>query len=139
MTTIAYRAGIIACDSRATEGDTIITDRCRKYFRKGGWRFWLAGATSQFAQFVVDCASDCPKTSARDVYGFAVMGDVVFRVDCIGGRVNFDRIDEEYDAVGSGQCFALAAMDAGATAAEAVRIAARRDPGTGGRVRVYLL
>lgn len=139
MTTIAYRSGIICCDSRATEGDTIITDRCRKYFKRNGWRFWLAGATSQFAQFVIDCASDSAKTTARDVHGFAVMGGDVFRVDCIGGRVNFDRITEEYDAIGSGQAFALAAMDAGATACEAVKIAAKRDPGTGGRVRVYLL
>ena len=40
-------------------------------------------------------------------------------------------------AIGSGAKYALGAMEAGATAAEAVLVAARFDPGTGGGVDTY--
>jgi ATP-dependent protease HslVU (ClpYQ) peptidase subunit len=39
-------------------------------------------------------------------------------------------------AVGSGMEFAIGAMEAGATPKQAVEIAARRDPGTGGKITV---
>lgn len=42
-------------------------------------------------------------------------------------------------AVGSGMDFAIGAMEAGKTPFDAVLIAARRDPGTGGKVTVLYL
>ena len=43
---------------------------------------------------------------------------------------------EGYAAVGSGACFAIAAMDCGKSAKEALEIARKRDSGTGGRIRM---
>ena len=40
-------------------------------------------------------------------------------------------------AIGSGGCYALAAMDAGATAKESVKIAIGRDIYSGGRIRTF--
>ncbi len=45
-----------------------------------------------------------------------------------------EQILEEYFAAGSGAKCALTAMDCGKSAIEAVRLAARRDPYTGGRI-----
>ena len=42
---------------------------------------------------------------------------------------------EKYAAVGSGAVFAIAAMDCGKSAVEAIRIAKKRDVNTGGRIR----
>ncbi len=46
---------------------------------------------------------------------------------------------KEPRTLGSGGCYALTAMDMGATAKEAVKMAMKRDTGTGGRVRTYKL
>lgn len=51
-------------------------------------------------------------------------------------KLNRMPILERCHAVGSGQAFAITAMALGKTAPEAVRIAARFDPGTGGGVDV---
>lgn len=42
-------------------------------------------------------------------------------------------------AIGSGRDFALAAMDMGATAKEAVEMAAKRDVYTGGTIRTVII
>jgi len=44
---------------------------------------------------------------------------------------------EYNDAMGSGEEFALAALDHGKTAEDAVAYAATRDSGTGGKIRVF--
>ena len=46
---------------------------------------------------------------------------------------------KELNAWGSGSMYALGAMDQGATALEALRIAMKRDPGTGGKIRTLTL
>ena len=71
-----------------------------------------------------------------------------FAFSCIVIRPNGDvtLIDDEMEpqpvfddhlAIGSGGCYAMAAMDAGATAEEAVWIACKRDLYTSGPVDVY--
>lgn len=54
-------------------------------------------------------------------------------------RLMREPVIERCYAVGSGSHFALAAMACGKTAVEAVRLAARFDPGTGGRVESITL
>src|SRR5687767_2969429 len=44
---------------------------------------------------------------------------------------------DKYEAMGSGEQFALAAMDFGKSAKEAVKYAATRDAGTGGKIKTY--
>ena len=49
----------------------------------------------------------------------------------------FEMSKERHAAVGSGSDHALTAMDMGATAEEAVKMAMKRDVMTGGRIRLY--
>lgn len=55
-----------------------------------------------------------------------------------GDDLNWTVIDAPA-AVGSGSQFALGALDAGADTAQAIEIAARRDPWTGGQITVLKL
>jgi ATP-dependent protease HslVU (ClpYQ) peptidase subunit len=52
---------------------------------------------------------------------------------------NWMQIDEPYFSIGSGMHLAIAAMAAGATPAEAVRIASKHDPNTGRGIKEYKL
>lgn len=60
----------------------------------------------------------------------------IFLYDAAGTRY---QINDEYFAIGSGGPYAMGAMAMGATPEEAVAIAARFDPGTGGEVEVMHL
>jgi len=52
---------------------------------------------------------------------------------------NWMQIDELRFSIGSGMHLAIAAMDAGATPKEAVKIASKHDPNTGRGVKEYVL
>ena len=54
------------------------------------------------------------------------------------GRLFKYQVDHQY-AIGSGSNNAITAMDMGATAAEAVEMAKKRDTGTGGLVRTLVI
>lgn len=136
MTTIAYKAGVIAYDSRATRGTTITDDDCEKLETVKGVHFLCTGCTCDFDALIAayfGAASSVPVEAS----GYAVDGDTLWLIghdDKTGfwkGRLRADACD----AIGSGSAFALAAMDMGATAAEAVEMAKRRDTSTGGQVR----
>ena len=43
-------------------------------------------------------------------------------------------VNEEYYAAGSGACYAITALDCGKSAAQAVQMAIKRDPNSGGRI-----
>ena len=53
MTTIVYKDGVIACDSRITRGDTILSDDHDKSTVHNGGRFFLAGQ-SHLMQSMID-------------------------------------------------------------------------------------
>jgi hypothetical protein len=59
------------------------------------------------------------------------------RVTLIDDEMEPQPIRDEYFAIGSGGHFAVGAMDAGATAEEAVRIACKRDPNTSEPIHVF--
>jgi len=54
MTTIAYKDGVIACDSRITSGSLIVDDNEIKMVKKGDVVFFLAGSTSDYLAFIDD-------------------------------------------------------------------------------------
>lgn len=141
MTTIAYRNGILAADTRCTiagASSGSINKIARRY---GGALAGAAGnAVYNFAfleWFVLnDEKVDPPKAQRTDD---SIDRGIIFFPD---GRIHVYEPDgkfmikAEYHALGSGTDVALGAMFMGATAEQAVRAAILHDNGTGGEVLV---
>jgi len=143
MTTIVYKEGIIAYDSRLTQADTIVSDKYNKLFKKKGVRFILAGAECDFEKFIdfyfVHRSEE--KIPINDVKfsceGFIVDTGKLYIGECEPGQGYWTskcKLNEHW-ALGAGCDFALGAMDAGASAIEALRIAKSRNTLTGGKLR----
>lgn len=147
MTTIAYRAGILAADSQVTySGDESAGSRkhrCQKLFRKKAFGGEVIIATA---------GEGAPGMLFVDWYGKkgkppAVLADSEFTCLVLDedGLWEFDNycraepITEEFYAIGSGAKVALGAMHHGASAREAVEIAKLVDPYTGGEVKTMEL
>lgn len=141
MTTIVYdhKAKQIAVDGRTTAGSTIKTDSDQKWVstEKGVW--FIAGSTSDTDRFIEYMESDNPEPPRFKMECSAILatrtGVYVCGVTEEGEPwmcpTNFS------DAMGSGEHFALAALDFGCSSREAVEYAATRDSSTGGRVTVF--
>ena len=139
MTTIAYKGGIIAADSRETyqtEAGGATANRCEKLFRKRvGKRdvvIGTAGGSYAGMIFVDWYGSGKPPPEVlldldleEDFDVLILDGGKVWSCNHLCRPVE---IVEPYCAIGSGRKGALAAMDCGRSAREAVRIACLRDP-----------
>jgi hypothetical protein len=138
MTTIAYRSGVIAADSRTTthteEGGSRVF-RCEKLYRKFPGHpdeVILGTAGETFSSLVfVDWYGTGKKRPSELIDGdadFTVLAFTrkgLFEYDkwCRG-----ERILNSFYAVGSGAKAAMGAMHMGASAQKAVEIACRIDP-----------
>lgn len=131
MTTIAYRAGIMAAD-------TCVTDRCCRvgtiakiWRRDDGALAGMSGAADDMAVFrkwFLDGADAPYPAIIHDSEGILVLpGGQVLGYFKSGIGIE---IEADFFAIGSGFKAALGAMHAGADAAEAVRIAALLDVDT---------
>lgn len=140
MTTIVYRAGLMAADSRAYQGDKWPIGFKQKIKRLADGR--LAGVSSStpgLGELVlawVEAGMDTEKTPdvGNDWFDCLIVdpeGQGYF------ARSNFffaGPLQAEWFAVGSGAEVAKGALLMGATAEEAVGIAAQVDPYTGGPI-----
>ena len=154
MTTIAYRNGVLACDSEETHEDDkageISYYNCKKIYKKKVTHDWNTGKRLPKCHMVLIATRGEVGASlvGVDWYG---SGDEV--PDYMYADTQFDlliltphglfsmdqyfrptRVREEYFATGSGAKAALGAMYMGATAVEAIKAAIDCDPGTGGAV-----
>jgi len=143
MTTIVYdhKRGQIAVDSRASAGGVIKDDSYDKTIVRGDAIWFICGTTMDFERLVDIAESsengDCYELgSIIDCRAMMVRDGVVYDCAITDGRFYLDRITNN-DSMGSGEQFAIAAMDHGKTAKQAVEYAATRDIYTGGKVRVY--
>jgi len=138
MTTIACKDGVIAYDSRITAGTTITDDDYNKHTQHGGVDFFLTGCIADFEKFYAAYDGE-PINSDIRVCGFAVVcGDlwqVAYNQDDKFWKIKLSH--KKVYAAGSGASHALTAMDMGASAADAVRMAIKRDNGSGGKVNEY--
>ena len=146
MTTIAVRDGVIAADSQATYATS--RHQCVKLYRKS-----ITEGRKTFDVVIATAGEVSPGLVFVDWYGtgktipevllhlggdflcLVLRHDGLFEVDvyCRPDRViDYDRLG--FYAIGSGSDAALGAMHAGKGAVEAVRIAARIDTYTGGKV-----
>ena len=136
MTTIAYKDGVIAYDSRSTRGDFISTDSANKMNVRDGVRFFMAGCACYEDEFASAWFSGADVCEQNDVSALVYDGEHVWMAGADNGEFFRQRID--YDtAIGSGTPYAVTAMDFGASAKEAVKAASKRDSATGGRIRTF--
>lgn len=138
MTTIAYnhKDKEIAFDSRTSRENLIISDCSRKDQEIDGVIFIQSGPISDF-KFILDAYfgvkfEGAPCTNCAFIVDKGVAYKAAFDPD-EGFWVQELKCN---DVSGSGGNFALAAMDFGCNAKEAVKYAKKRDTMTGGKVRV---
>lgn len=136
MTTVAYRAGVIAADRRC--GEWMNVD---KLFRlKDGSVFAGAGMYDEIVEVAAWLAAGAKAADKPEVDA----GGSNFMLACPDGTAYWFttpflrrvQILDPFYAIGSGAAVALGAMAAGASAKRAVEIACRYDEGTGKGVNV---
>ena len=136
MTTIAYRDGVLASDSLVTLGDTKSHGTYIKIKRIGNLLVGAAGGVADSEQFLQWLKYDDGETPPPKGQYSALVIDPRGRVREIeNGSVLPVPRGAKFHAIGSGGPFALAAMYAGASAVEAVKIATKIDINSGLPVR----
>jgi len=142
MTTIAYKNNQIAYDSQATRGDTIVNVEFDKKIEAEGYKFFFSGSTTQF-DTLIELFFNGHKTTKIDATAAFVItpeNEVLIAAFDDDGTVISDQVvNGEIYAIGSGSLFAIGAMDSGLSAYDAVCIAAKRDPYTGGTIKTYTI
>lgn len=145
MTTIAYRKGIIAADSQVTYGSDAsgsIKSTCQKLFRKT-----IKVGRKSRTVIIATAGDSSPGLVFVDWYGtggtrpdllkdtdficLVLEPDGLYEVDAL---CRPEKVLVPFYSIGSGSKAAMAAMYCGKSAREAVDIAAKLDPYTGGRI-----
>jgi ATP-dependent protease HslVU (ClpYQ) peptidase subunit len=153
MTTVAYKDGVMASDSKCTDDYSSFLTRCRKIDRlANGALLGQAGDADARDVYALLGKATEKKLPTRAELGalklrfdgiLAFPSGRVFMVYIYASEVGDDggwtgqvvELEEKAAAVGSGYQFALGAMKAGASAAQAVQVACHYDSFTGGPVR----
>ena len=122
----------------------IVKDNYNKLFKKKNIRFIVAGDENSLEKFV-DLYFIYKENQKGPIdfidfgcEGFIVDQEKLFIAECNaeqGYWVNKCNLADHW-ALGSGSYYAIGAMDAGANAKEALKIAKLRDKNTGGRIRI---
>ena len=140
MTTVAYKGGILAFDSKVTSnGDHIgwASKGCKTN------KFILAccGSMSDIAAFM-DWMAGGGVMADKKLFGLERKVEMsALAINKKGCVFSYDdslypfQIDAPFHALGSGSSYAMGAMAFGATAVQGVKIASKWDNGTGGIVR----
>lgn len=132
MTTIATDGKTIACDSYLTDHHTI--GHVDKLFEvPGGW-LGVAGAYSSAVRFVEWLRAEDKEADEPDLTDVSAILLAPTGVYMYEGCNTPYKLVGPFNAVGSGSQAALAAMHLGASPTEAVNVAAKVDPYTGGRI-----
>lgn len=140
MTTIAYRDGVLAGDTSSWVGKMNTGHAEKKVFKlSNGSVIGFAGVVQNWTYFLneiekaiksADGLVILPNLKVKQVTALLSDGNQTYLYD--GG---WENPFKGYWAIGHGMGYALAAMDAGASASEAIRITIKRDPFTAGRIR----
>lgn len=138
MTTIAYRDGKLAGDSRAT-ANGLIDNQTTKVWEHKGVLIGASGSQALCEKFrswvIAGIDGESPFEGAEDGNGLVVSKAGVV---CFGNSGSWP-VKEPFYTLGSGYQLALGALAMGASAKEAVEVAARFDTMTGGKITVLSL
>lgn len=136
MTTIAYRDGVLAADTLSTCNGMIETEVVKIWDHKG----YLGGAAGSHALcnrfrswFVGGMDGESPFHGGDDGNGLVAVPDGKI---IVWGKHGSWTVNRAFYALGSGEQIAMGAMAAGASAQEAVKIAATMDTITGSKITV---
>ncbi|MGH6820872.1 MAG: hypothetical protein ACREDU_08445 [Methylocella sp.] len=134
MTTICWDGKTLAADTFA-HGSVIV--KVHKLYRLSDGAMFGAAGSCQEAMAVLAWLNGGEKPA--DLENF--VGLIITRAGAqfLGERLMREPVLEPFYAIGSGAHFAIAAMACGKTAIEAVRLAERFDPYTGGPVEFMRL
>ena len=140
MTTIVYRDGVLASDSQVTAGDAR-KFHCEKLYRVEVQGLpaivGLAGGAFDGLAFLDWLVGEQDAPPQRLIDGEADFTAVVLNKHGLFEYDKWcrpDKVLERFYAVGSGASAALGAMHMGATAREAVAVACKIDPYSGGPI-----
>lgn len=142
MTTIVYKDGVIAYDSRATSGEMISSDSIEKKRVVNNVVFFFAGSLKDFDSLVEAYFNTEPPVEIENDGTGAIVVDnkKVFLIsldpDSGGYWKQPLELFTKY-ALGSGSHYAQAAMVMGADAKKAVEVASKLDIRTGGKIKTY--
>ncbi len=155
MTTIAYRDGIMAAEGKMTLGDMVIKLDTEKVFWVNNHLVGVCGRACAINTFVtwlqkmtdyhivnqeVGELVDLVPPALEDDEGYSALVVTPSRqVLMYDGNTPIDMGSDVPMSVGSGSCFALAAMKAGNSAEEAVKVACELDVYSGGEIAVVQL
>lgn len=132
MTTIAYREGVLAADSLVTLGSTKVHGSYQKIRRIGGFLIGTAGSVAACQSFIDWVkAGDDEDPPPKGEYNALIVDPRGKVREIENGSVLPVPRGAKFFAIGSGAPYALAAMYAGASAIDAVKIAAKIDTSTG--------
>jgi hypothetical protein len=140
MTTIAYnhKDKEIAYDSRSTSNGILMSDSVEKAVAVNNVIFFLCGCVCDNDNFIAMYFGD-ERKRVPEVSAIAVDNGKFYRCG-VTDKLEFWKQEITHDdAIGSGMDWALAAMDFGKSAKEAVEYAKTRDIYTGGKVRTFKL
>lgn len=144
MTTIVYRDGILAADTRGYSGDVTPIGSKRKIFTlENGGLVGVSTPNPGFSEAIVkwmnngrdlnDTPVDDPSFSALYI---DANGEVFYFDD---GYTPSGPLTAEYFAIGSGRAYAYGALSMGASSVEAVRAASDHDVFTSGEILTLTL
>jgi ATP-dependent protease HslVU (ClpYQ) peptidase subunit len=138
MTTVAYKDGIIAYDSRMVSGTTIVDDNYDKHQESKGVHFFFSGCVCEQKNFLAAYQGEAIKSENNATAIVCDKGELYMAIFNKGEYISVTPENKDRALVlGSGEDYALTAMDMGATAKEAIKWAMKRDTGTGGRIRTF--
>jgi len=143
MTTVAYKDGVIAWDSRGTAENFIVDDEYEKHVVIADIHFFCSGATEFMDDFCNAYAAR--STTVKDMAVSAIVlesNGKLFKaaVEERQGQFRIWRAPippGRMSALGSGHDFVLAFMDMGLSAEEAVQRTMKFDAATGGKVHTF--
>lgn len=136
MTTIAYRNGVLAGDTRVTSDDTILPGWERKVFRLPDGGLFASADDVEGGELLLRAMRKghppprLPENEHVDAILIKPDGKMFF----YEGNI-WIRYRAPYCAIGTGRPYALGAMARGASAIDAVRIGMKFDAHSGGRVQ----
>lgn len=149
MTTIAYKNGIIASDSRIVDSEAGTCGTIRKISKVDNCLIGACGNAELVAWFLnnfngrmFNKVNHNPQTTICNHRDDEFQGLIVSprgKVFMIEASLMPFEITTKQVAVGSGAAYAMGAMAAGKSAAEAVTIAMKFDMNSGGKVQKYKL
>lgn len=155
MTTICYRDGIMVSEGKMTLGDMVVKLDTEKVFWVNNHLVGVCGRARAINTFVswlqkqtdyhivnqeVGELVDLVPPVLEDDEGYTALVVTPSRqVLMYEGNTPIDMGNDVPMSVGSGACFALAAMKAGASAEEAVKVSCELDVYSGGKITIVQL